>query len=141
MAKVEEEVRGLVSGSVERFSGESVEEISVQLAIKKSAKTEIGWGRSTPGKGDAFTFFAADWRLAMLASPLSHMGKHTPLLPLASQQLPSVYRNYLEFLRPRGIHPEPPFMHAFVLGDMRQIPFDTQIDIEEKIKFEETMDH
>ncbi len=73
----------------------------------------------------------------MIAAPLSHLGKHTPLLPFPECRLPNVYVDYLEFLRTRGMHPEPPFMHAFILGDLNQIPFPTQLDVAEYIQFKE----
>lgn len=139
--QVEEACRRIVKGHVERFDGRSLPHLAVNFSRNKSKQTDIGWGRNTPGKGDAFTFFRADWRYAMIAAPLSHLGKHTPLLPLPEFRLPNEYVDYLEFLRPRGMHPEPPFMHAFILGDLNQIPFQTQLEIAEHIEFKETMEH
>lgn len=138
--KVEQQCHHLVKGVVERFDGDTSAQMAVNFSRKKRKATEIGWGRNQQGKGDAFTFFRADWRYAMIASPLSHLGKHTPLLPLYHSTLPKEYKDYLEYLRPRGKHPEPPFMHAFILGDFNLIPFQTQLQIEEHIKFKEIED-
>ncbi|MCQ6277439.1 hypothetical protein JMM81_21480 [Bacillus sp. V3B] len=137
--QVEKLCRSIIKGHVERFDGDTLQQIAVHFSKNKSKRTEVGWGRNKQGKGDAFTFFRADWRYAMISSPLSHLGKHTPLLPLPQTTLSKVYVNYLEFLRPRGKHPEPPFMHAFILGDFDLVPFQTQLQIEEHIQFKEIM--
>lgn len=89
--QVEELCRSLIKGHVERFDGDTLPQISVLFSRNKSKRTEVGWGRNKQGKGDAFTFFRADWRYAMIASPLSHLGKHTPLLPLPQTTLSKVY--------------------------------------------------
>ncbi|BCJ87912.1 cell wall-binding repeat-containing protein [Effusibacillus dendaii] len=132
--RVEEECRSVVNGTVERFSGSTPQEMAILFARAKSKATQIGFGRHTPGKGDAFTFLPTDWRMAMAAAAMSHTGKHTPLLPLSKTDLPNLYRRYLESLLPQAGGPQPPFMHAFVLGDMQQIPFSTQVEIEGHIQ-------
>lgn len=136
--QVEAACRQIVNGTVERFGGMSPEELAVNFSRYKSEATGIGWGRNQRMKGDAFTFFPAYWKYAMLAAPLSHMGKHTPQLPLTGKALPKVYADYLQYLRPMAEHPMPPFMHAFVLGDFHQIPFAAQVEIEKDIVFMET---
>jgi hypothetical protein len=134
-ATVEEACRRIVNGIVERFDGEAPGELAVNFARKRSQATGMGWGRNQPMKGDVFTFFPADWRFAMIASSLSHMGKHAPLLPLHGEQLPDWYVRYLQYLRPRAREPQPPFMHAFLLGDLSQIPLATEVQIAEHIMF------
>ncbi|WP_080837530.1 hypothetical protein [Cohnella massiliensis] len=136
-AEVEEACRKIVQGHVERFGGESPEDIAVNFSRTKSEATGMGWGRNEIMKGDAFTFFPAFWKYGMITAPLSHMGKHTPQLPLTGTVLPKVYLDYLQYLRPMAAHPMPPFMHAFILGDFHQIPFSTQVEIEKNIMFME----
>ncbi|MFY0542847.1 hypothetical protein [Brevibacillus sp. H7] len=136
-ASVEETCRRIVKGTVERFSGDSPSDLAVLFARLQSPKTGIGWGRNQPMKGDAFTFFPDQWEFGMIASTLSHMGKHTPLLPLQGDSLPQSYAHYLNYLRPRAREPKPPFMHAFLLGDMSQISYATQVQIEDQIMFKE----
>jgi hypothetical protein len=133
-----DECRNVVSGAVERVDGNSLPDLAVRFSKDKTKVGKMGWGRDAPMKGDAFTFFPADWKIAMVASLLSHLGKHTPLLPVEDARFPAVYRQYLEFLRPRRKHPEPPFMHAFLLGAFKKLPFSLQVEIEEQISFKET---
>ena len=135
---VEEELRKLMKGKVERFEGDTLPDLTVRFTKSKSKQTDIGWGRDKSGRGDAHSFMPADWRYVMLSAPLSHLGKHTPLLPLTEGGLSKEYIDYLEYLRPRGMHPEPPFMHAFIIGGVHSIPISTQLQIEKHISFKET---
>jgi hypothetical protein len=135
---VSKELQGIVSGAVERVDGKSLPDLAVQFSKEKTKIAKIGWGRNIPMIGDAFTLFPSDWKVAMVASLLSHLGKHTPLLPIEGTRLPTVYKDYLDFLRPRGMHPQPPFMHAFLLGSPKRLTFPLQVEVEEKISFKET---
>ncbi|MNC28711.1 hypothetical protein D3C75_769310 [compost metagenome] len=136
--QVEQELRTLVTGTVERLDGTNASDLAIKFSMNQSSQTGMGWGRNRPGMGDAFSFFPADWRYAMLSAPLSHTGKHTPLLPLNSGVFPKEYSAYLEFLKPKGMHPKPPFMHAYLVGDDRHISVRQQLMIEKHIAFEET---
>jgi len=71
----------------------------------------------------------------MAASQLSRTGKHTRLLPLYGEQLPDWYIRYLQYLRPRGSEPQPPYMHAFLLGDLSRIPLAAELQMAEAMMF------
>ncbi|MCF6092540.1 cell wall-binding repeat-containing protein [Microaerobacter geothermalis] len=130
--KVEEQIKALTTGKIFRVTGNNPYEISVNLSKKTSHGGELGWGRNMPGRGDAFTFGStASWQEVIAGCILAHLGKHTPLLMVEKNRVPAVTKKYLRFLNPLKIgHPEPPYMHGFILGGYEQFFFSTQVQLE-----------
>ncbi len=130
--RVEEELRGIVS-HVDRIEGENPYEISVHFA--RRSEPRLGWNRNVKGRGDAFSFGTLSaWQKAVSGVLFAHLGKHTPLLLVRSDRVPSVVREYLLFLNPAEPKPPmPPFMHGFILGDEGDIADSVQTELEEHL--------
>ncbi|WP_419879523.1 cell wall-binding repeat-containing protein [Brevibacillus centrosporus] len=133
--EVEAAVRRTMKGEVVRITGNSPYEISINFSRFFDPRTEVGWNRSQPERGDAFSFVPASaWRLAVFSGTFSHLGKHAPLLLTERDQLPRVVLNYLHHLNPpRRGSTQPPYMHGYVLGNFDAVPYQTQVNIEEEI--------
>lgn len=133
--EVEALVRRTMKGDVVRITGNSPYEISVNFSRFLDPRTEVGWNRNQPGRGDAFSFVSAtDWRLAIFSGTFSHLGKHAPLLLTERDQLPNVVLNYLQDLNPpRRGSTQPPYMHSYVFGNFDALTYETQVNIEEAI--------
>ncbi|MPN32238.1 hypothetical protein SDC9_179714 [bioreactor metagenome] len=60
----------------------------------------------------------------------AHMGKHTPLLLIKKDCIPEIVEKYIKAVKflPKET-PKPPFMHGFILGDVEQISYCTQVEI------------
>jgi hypothetical protein len=113
-----DEVKQIMRRPVRRISGDNPFIVAVNFARYYDPKTQLGWNRNQPGRGDAFTFTNVEsWDLAAAGANLAHAGKHTPLLAVEDRDVPPVVHDYLEFLRPPQQEPPmPPFMHGYVLG-------------------------
>ena len=81
----------------------------------KSPTGHFGWDVNEK-KGWAFRFSRFDqWHGGFSGNPLSHMGKHAPLLLLPPDRLPPQIEEYLLAVNPRHAEPRPPFMHGFLV--------------------------
>lgn len=134
------QIDSIVERPVQRICGNDPFETSVEFSKFYDPTTKLGWNRNTKGLGDAFTFGNLNrWDLIVAASSFAHQGKHTPLLLVEADCIPSVVVNYIESLKPheQHTHPMPPFMHGFILGTSKAIHFSVQADIEEALKIDE----
>ncbi|WP_291572943.1 cell wall-binding repeat-containing protein [Clostridium sp. UBA4548] len=116
--------------NVKRISGDSPYSIAVNFAAYKDCKTEFGWGRNYKD-GHAFTFGTLNHPMEIIAGVVfAHMGKHTPLLLIKKDCIPEIVEKYIKAVKfsPKET-PKPPFMHGFILGDVEQISYCTQVEI------------
>lgn len=132
---VSKEVENVLEGldcvnNVKRISGDSPYSIAVNFAAYKNCKTEFGWGRNYKD-GHAFTFGTLKHPMEIIAGVVfAHMGKHTPLLLIKKDCIPEIVEKYIKAVKflPKEM-PKPPFMHGFILGDVEQISYCTQVEI------------
>ena len=126
---------------LERIDGENPYEIAVNFAKYKDPKTEFGWGRNYR-EGHAFTFGTLNRPITTIGGvSFAHMGKHTPLLLIKKDMIPSVVEGYIKLIKPippKGM-PRPPFMHGFILGDTNNISYNVQVMIEDNLSIDNTM--
>lgn len=136
---VARDIGAIVEPNVRRISGATPFETAVKFSSYYDPATKLGWNRNRKGIGDAFTFSNVNrWDLAIAGAALAHQGKHTPLLFVEADAIPTVVLNYLEFLKPPLlVPPMPPFMHGFLLGTSQSISLPAQATIEEAIKIDE----
>ena len=136
--KVLNEIAAIVRPPVRRIAGSDPFATAVEFAQYRDPVTRLGWNRAKKGRGDAFTFCNVEsWELAIAATALAHQGKHTPLLAVGCEEVPSVVLNYLEFLKPQlKIPVRPPFMHGFVLGSYEVISREAQVQLELAVKID-----
>ncbi|GAA3650342.1 cell wall-binding repeat-containing protein [Asaccharospora irregularis] len=129
-------------GTIDRITGNNPYEISVNFAKYKDNQTEFGWGRDYKD-GHAFTFSSLDNPMLIVPSVLfAHMGKHTPLILVRRNNVPTEVKEYIESVKPNppmGM-PKPPYMHGFIIGSIDEIFYNTQIDIEMLLSIEHKMD-
>lgn len=119
--RIEEEVRSLTGGFVDRISGTDPFEVAVNFTKYKSPKGDFGWNVNEK-KGWSFRFSRFDqWYGSINGNPLSHMGKHSPLLLLHPQAIPMVVADYIKSVNPVHQEPKPPFMHGFLVGNVYDI--------------------
>jgi putative cell wall-binding protein len=115
-----------------RIDGANPYEIAVNFAKFKDPKTNFGWGRNYRD-GHAFTFSTLNHPMETIAGILfAHMGKHTPLLLIKKDSIPSVVESYIKSVKPMPPKdmPRPPFMHGFILGDTSLISYPAQVMLE-----------
>jgi hypothetical protein len=128
--ETERTVRGLADGTVSRISGKDLFELSVRFAKYKSADGRFGFGKVTR-HGHAFTFAnPVRWQDSIFGAILAHSGKHPPILFLTRDRIPPVTQSYLLEINPAPKVPEPPYMHAFIIGDFQAVSAKVQLDIE-----------
>ena len=135
--ETEKAVRGLADGTVSRISGEDLLELSVRFAKYKSADGRFGFGKVTR-HGHAFTFVnPGRWQDCILGAMLARSGKHAPILFLARDEIAPVTQSYLLEVNPAPAEPEPPYMHAFIIGDFQAISPTVQLDIEDLMSIDQ----
>jgi hypothetical protein len=128
--ETEKAVRRLADGTVSRISGEDLFELSVRFAKYKSADGRFGFGKVTR-HGHAFTFVnPGRWQDCILGSMLARSGKHAPILFLTRDEIAPVTQSYLLEVNPAPAVPEPPYMHAFIIGDFQAVSPNAQLEIE-----------
>ncbi len=135
--QVEKELTGLNINYLERITGNDPYDVSVNFSKYKSPDGKFGWGK-TDRNGHAFTFTAIENPYNSVSGALfAHLGKHSPILIIDKNRLPSVTRNYIESVKPISqAEPQPPFMHGWVIGCEYDISFKTQIEIEKALSID-----
>jgi hypothetical protein len=126
-----------------RIDGANAYEIAVNFAKFKDPKTNFGWGRNYRD-GHSFTFSPLNHPMETIAGILfAHMGKHTPLLLIKKDSIPSVVENYIKSVKPMPPKdmPRPPFMHGFILGDTTLISYPAQVMLEGTLSIDHEMLH
>lgn len=129
-AEVEATVRKLTGGLVYRITGADPFTTAVNFTKYKSPAGDFGWDVNRKA-GWSFRFSRFDqWYGAINGNPLSHLGKHSPLLLIYPQAIPMAVAEYIKSLNPIHREPKPPFMHGFLVGNVSDIacPVQWQLD-------------
>jgi putative cell wall-binding protein len=127
--------------NIVRIDGETPYDIAVNFAKYKDPKTEFGWNRNYRD-GHAFTFGNLNYPMEIIAGVLfAHMGKHTPHLLIRKDTIPLVVGKYIKSVKPMAPKdmPRPPFMHGFILGNIKNISYEAQINIEDILSIDHEM--
>jgi putative cell wall-binding protein len=128
--QVERMARELTGGFVERIDGRDPFEIVVNFTRYKSPSGDFGWGiREKRGWSFRLSRYD-DWASALSGAPLSHMGKHSPLLVIQPDAIPEVVREYILSVNPIHKEPEPPFMHGYIVGFTGTITCNVQRELD-----------
>lgn len=124
-----------------RLDGDTPYDIAANFAKYKDPETEFGWGRNYR-EGHAFTFSTLNHPMETVAGVLfAHMDKHTPLLLIREDMLPTVVDTYIKSAKPMPPKdmPKPPFMHGFILGNTSYITYKAQVMIESILSIDHEM--
>lgn len=124
-------VKSIVTGVVERISGNTPYETAVNFTKYYSKQGMFGWN-ITERNGWSFCFGLPDnWANNLSACIFAHLGKHSPLLFVERDFVPLNTRQYILSLNLKEKHPpKPPFMHGYVLDDLYNITHNTQVELE-----------
>lgn len=79
----------------------------------------FGWDNRDAGRNAIFVNLdgPGGWQNALVATTLSHMGKHAPVLMVEADGVPEVVRAYLESIRPYETAPQQQLAnHGWVIG-------------------------
>lgn len=79
----------------------------------------FGWGNRDAGRNAIFVNLdgPGGWQNALVATTLSHMGKHAPALMVDADGVPEEVRAYLETIRPYETAPQQQLVnHGWVIG-------------------------
>lgn len=139
---VENQLRNLVGGNVARIEGYDPISISVNFAKYQSPFENFGWNHNSRN-GWAFTFGQlTKWYHIIPGNLFAHLGKHTPLLLVNTDNLPAVVRDYLIGVNPYNPMAHlPPYMHGYILGSFSDISHKTQVDIESVMNIGAKIEH
>lgn len=139
---VESQIRNMIQGNVYRINGYDPFTISINFAKYENPVDGFGWKHN---KKDGWAFSFSDlnkWYHIISSVPFAHLGKHTPLLLVDSNNLPDVVRNYVISVNPNKKMPDmPPYMHAYILGSFYDISHDIQVEIEKIMDIQSKMEH
>ncbi|MGN7759816.1 cell wall-binding repeat-containing protein [Paenibacillus sp. 22594] len=122
-------------GTVKRISGDDPYTNAIAFAKFKDEATGFGWGITTPGHN--LSLLTADsTMLAIAAAPLSHLGKHAPLVFTKKDGMPDSLMNYTMELQPKfkDSPAEGPYNHAWLTGDTDTLYSGTQSEIDDMLE-------
>lgn len=109
---VEEELRSMDVTSVDRISGDSPAELSVNFALYK--KGLFGWGKNVDAANSFSIVKSGDWQNSINAALLAHLYGHQPILFTAPNMLDMAVSEYLDSIN----QPETPVPdHAVIVGE------------------------
>ncbi len=122
-------------GNVTRIEGKNVVENAINFAAFKDKKTDFGWGFDEPGHGVSFISTSTP-DLAIASAPLSHLGKHAPLIWLEDGVPNQAIYDFLAMIRPTfTANPQNgPYNHGFITGSFDAISFMNQGKLDEKLE-------
>ncbi len=127
---VEETVRRLTRGFVDRIYGRDAVETAINFTRYSSPTGEFGWDVKDM-KGWAFRFSRMDtWYGSIVGNPLSHMGKHAPLLLVPPDCVPPTVSDYILSVNPRHTEPKPPFMHGYLVDIQPGVSYEEQVQLD-----------
>lgn len=127
---VEDELRQY--GKVTRIAGDDPYENAIHFAQYHDPRTGFGWGVQSPGY--SFSFSRPDSpALSIAAAPLSHMGKHAPLLFTERDGVPRSITKYVDSIRQQSdaTKVDTPYNHAWIIGDEQTLTTKLQSEIDE----------
>lgn len=136
--EVEEEIKRLNVKFADRISGYNPYDIAVNFAKYKSPDAKFGWGKNYRD-GHAFTFTSIRSPFDSASGAiLAHLGKHSPILTVNTDEFPAVTREYIESVKPvPAPEPHPPFMHGWIVGCENTISSKVQLEIERALSMDE----
>lgn len=94
---------------------------------------DFGWGISEAGHNAIFISVdgPGGWQNALIATTLSHMGKHAPVLVVNRDSVPEVVANYLRILKPYDTAPQQQLLnHGWIIGGEETISWETQAELD-----------
>jgi hypothetical protein len=94
---------------------------------------DFGWGISEAGHNAVFVNpdGPAGWQNAIVATTLSHMGKHAPVLVVTTDEVPADVSNYLKILKPYATDPQQQQLnHGWIIGGEETISWETQVELD-----------
>lgn len=94
---------------------------------------DFGWGNADAGRNAIFVNVdgPAGWQNAVVASTLSHMGKHAPVLAVDADSVPESVASYLELLKPYPTAPRYQLLnHGWIIGGEDTISWETQVALD-----------
>ena len=131
-------------GHVTRIRGADAVETSAFMAsfldegmdwgawVVKGARV-FGWGITEAGHNGIFVNLdgPAGWQNAVVASTLSHMGKHAPVLVVNADEVPAAVRAHLLNTKPYPTAPQQQLLnHGWIIGGPETIAWETQVEID-----------
>lgn len=136
--KVEDEIKKLNVKFVDRISGYNPYDVAVNFARYRSPDGKFGWGRNYRD-GHAFTFTSIRSPFDSVSGSLfAHLGKHSPILVVNTDEFPEATREYIEAVKPLPApEPHPPFMHGWIVGCENTISLQVQLEIERALSIDE----
>ncbi|MDP4552324.1 cell wall-binding repeat-containing protein [Alkalihalobacillus macyae] len=122
-------------GEVKRISGGDPVSTSVAFAKFKDERTGFGWGISKSGRGISL-ISTANSDQAIPAAPFAHLGKHAPLLWLDTGELTEELYQFLALIKPTFTDDPTtgPYNHAYLVGTVQEVSFQTQGIIDDKLE-------
>lgn len=97
----------------------------------------FGWGNAEAGRNAIFVSLdgPGSWQNAVIATTLSHMGKHGPVLFINRDSVPEDVANYLRILKPYATAPQQQLLnHGWVIGGEGTISWQTQATIDRMLE-------
>lgn len=119
-------------GKVTRIAGDDPYENAIHFAQYNDTVTGFGWGIRSPGYSLSFSTPDSP-ALSIAAAPLSHMGRHAPLLYTERDGVPRSIEKYVESIQ-QGYDNSPmeaPYNHAWIIGDEKTLTTKLQSEIDE----------
>lgn len=93
----------------------------------------FGWGIAEAGHNAIFVNLDGPegWQNALVASTMSHMGKHAPVLVVERDNVPDAVRSYLQILKPYPTAPQEQLLnHGWIIGGEETISWETQAELD-----------
>jgi hypothetical protein len=132
--EVEQAIRGLTAGYVHRIAGIDPVVTAVNFTKYKSPVGMFGWDVNDKN-GWAFTLIRNDWWTAAVnGAPLSHMGKHAPILLVNPRFVPPETERFIQSVNPAHREPKPPYMHGFIVGDFNDLSCGVQWHLDDLLE-------
>ena len=97
----------------------------------------FGWGNAEAGRNAIFVNVdgPAGWQNALVATTLSHMGKHAPVLAVSRDSVPEPVANYLRIIKPYPTAPREHLVdHGWVIGGPNTISWETQVALDQLLE-------
>lgn len=122
-------------GHVTRIQGENPTEVSARFAgfVDEGRDWEawywqgerrFGWANRDAGRNAIFVNLdgPGSWQNAIVATTLSHMGKHAPALMISANDVPTAVQQYLQTIQPYETAPQEQLVnHGWVIGGTQTI--------------------
>lgn len=93
----------------------------------------FGWGLAEAGHNAIFvnTTGPGGWQNAIVATTLSHMGKHAPVLVVGQSEVPEAVASYLRIIKPYPTAPRQQLLnHGWIVGGAETIGWETQATLD-----------